>query len=475
MTTLIPKFDVKNGGSTPSGAVNRPINEKLGESVSVKDFGAKGDGTTDDTVAINAALASLTSGGIVFMPAGTYKTTGSIVVGNNAVTLQGYGKQNTIIKPVGTFDAIQVNGTSFNSWADARSVRDLTIDGSNGCTGNGLSIINCGLRCYFADIYIINMKGSPNSATGCGMYISSSFDHNYDRIETRANASYGIYVFEKQSVPDGVYEEVSNLIFHSCWAIANNSAGIQWNFAGGDTCCILECKPSEGSIGLAFTRNCNSHKITNLFYDSPGAAGTGIACQTNTNYCFNLYFNGIHSFNAQYGLNVVDGQNIFCQNFDGATTQVNVGSSATGYLYLGQNVTYTDARSTPKTYPTDYFGSWTPTFAGTGSSLGNGTLLAQYTLNGNALTFQLNLTFGSTSVMGAGAGFSTPFPASTGYAPVTAVAYHVATTTWYSFQAYIVSGSIIFPYGSGFLNGSTPFTWATGDLLAVSGTYRIFE
>ena len=448
MTTLIPKFE------QTSSTTNRPINQKLQESVSVKDFGAVGDGVADDTTAINAALASLTSGGIVFMPAGTYKTTGSIIIGNNAVTLKGYGKQNTSIKPVGTFDAIQVHGTSFSSWADARSVKDLTIDGSNGCTGNGLSIINCGLRCYFADIYIINMAGTANSATGCGMYVSSSFDHNYDRIETRANASYGIYVYEKQTAIDGVYEEVSNLIFHSCWAISNNAAGTQWNFAGGDTCCILECKPSQGSIGLEFTRNCFSHKITNLFYDSPGSAGTGIACQTDTNYCDNLYFNGIHSYNAQYGLNVVDGQNINCQNFDGATTSVHVASGATGYIYLGQNVSYVDARSTPKTYPTDYFGTWTPTFAGTGSSLGNGTLSAQYTLNGNALTFQINFTFGSTSVMGSGAGFSVPYPTSAGNTPVTAIAYHSGTSTWYSFQAYIVSGSIIFPYGNGFLEAA---------------------
>lgn len=38
----------------------------------VKDFGAKGDGTTDDTLAIRNAISSLTIGGILFFPPGEY-------------------------------------------------------------------------------------------------------------------------------------------------------------------------------------------------------------------------------------------------------------------------------------------------------------------------------------------------------------------------------------------------------------------
>jgi hypothetical protein len=81
MTTLIPKFDLKNGGSTPTGAVNRPINEKLSEIISVKDFGAIGDGVVDDTTAIQNAIDSIERG-ILLFPAGTYKTTATINIPN---------------------------------------------------------------------------------------------------------------------------------------------------------------------------------------------------------------------------------------------------------------------------------------------------------------------------------------------------------------------------------------------------------
>lgn len=61
---------------------------KLNDIVSVKDFGAVGDGVADDTAAINAAYtAAEAAGGLeVFWPAGTYKTTGTITCGSKCST-----------------------------------------------------------------------------------------------------------------------------------------------------------------------------------------------------------------------------------------------------------------------------------------------------------------------------------------------------------------------------------------------------
>ena len=56
-----------------SGATARTVDSKLKDVVSVKDFGAVGDGAADDTVAIQAALdAAAANGKDLFFPSGTY-------------------------------------------------------------------------------------------------------------------------------------------------------------------------------------------------------------------------------------------------------------------------------------------------------------------------------------------------------------------------------------------------------------------
>jgi hypothetical protein len=71
---------------------------KLNSIVSVKDYGAKGDGVTDDAAAINAAISAVSAvgGGVVFVPEGVYgfKTT-SLAPADN-VTLRGAGRKSVL-------------------------------------------------------------------------------------------------------------------------------------------------------------------------------------------------------------------------------------------------------------------------------------------------------------------------------------------------------------------------------------------
>jgi hypothetical protein len=77
-----------------SGATQRTVLEKLRDVVSVKDFGAVGDGVADDTVEINAALAS--GAKMVHFPAGTYKVSATLNVPVN-VSIVGDGPNASII------------------------------------------------------------------------------------------------------------------------------------------------------------------------------------------------------------------------------------------------------------------------------------------------------------------------------------------------------------------------------------------
>lgn len=115
MTTLIPKYDQ---GAT--GAVNRPFNQKLAESVSVKDFGAVGDGVTDDTAAITAArdyIASQIPAPTLVFPAGTYvysvspnwAISDASIIADGEVFLRYTGSGNAVI-----FDAGATIATIFN-------------------------------------------------------------------------------------------------------------------------------------------------------------------------------------------------------------------------------------------------------------------------------------------------------------------------------------------------------------------------
>jgi hypothetical protein len=74
-----------------TGAVATTVQDKLRESVSVMDFGAVGDGVTDDTAAIQAAINSIPSGGVIYLPVGTYLTSGSININTAGVHFIGSG------------------------------------------------------------------------------------------------------------------------------------------------------------------------------------------------------------------------------------------------------------------------------------------------------------------------------------------------------------------------------------------------
>ena len=93
-------------GPTPSSPIVRTVQAKLDNFADVRDFGAVGDGTTDDTAAINRALYQLycvdnntAVRRALYFPAGTYIVSSSIVIPSYA-KLIGEGADCSIIQSI---------------------------------------------------------------------------------------------------------------------------------------------------------------------------------------------------------------------------------------------------------------------------------------------------------------------------------------------------------------------------------------
>ena len=165
-----------------TGAVATTVQTKLRESVSVKDFGAVGDGVTDDTAAIQAALQS--GAKRVYVPQGTYSIVTSVSATlPNDVEL--YGEGSFVYSggsSTGNLFVIQCAGYSF-------SMLGLTLDGNNLIAG-GPRIENQAAMssntlpsCYFERNTLIDFRMNAASAYNDGALIRGSFE----RVVVRDN------------------------------------------------------------------------------------------------------------------------------------------------------------------------------------------------------------------------------------------------------------------------------------------------
>jgi hypothetical protein len=112
-----------------TNSVGTNVGNKLAQTVSVKDFGAVGDGVTDDTAAIQAAWdwAASNNGAKINLPTGEYLISQAIdITGADNVIFEGDGVQNSIIKTnSATADVFYDSGLSF-----FRTFQDFSITSS---------------------------------------------------------------------------------------------------------------------------------------------------------------------------------------------------------------------------------------------------------------------------------------------------------------------------------------------------------
>jgi hypothetical protein len=142
-----------------TGAAWEFITDNSNGILSVKDFGAKGDGVTDDTAAIQAAVnAAMTGAGILYFPANDnsqfYKITAPINI-TTPITIVGAGPRYTIVLGVGMAAGQYVfnisNAVSTNYFF---SVRDIQLRSDNGQPSAVL--LKDSSYCLFKNVLLFN-------------------------------------------------------------------------------------------------------------------------------------------------------------------------------------------------------------------------------------------------------------------------------------------------------------------------------
>lgn len=79
-----------------TNSVTTTVTNKLAQTLTVQDFGAVGDGVTDDTVAIQNCLNAAPNGSRIRIPRGKYLVTSSLLTGNKTLIIEGDGYRTSV-------------------------------------------------------------------------------------------------------------------------------------------------------------------------------------------------------------------------------------------------------------------------------------------------------------------------------------------------------------------------------------------
>ncbi len=167
------RFEGILDGKQQVNFVNSVINKPF---VDARDYGAKGDGITDDTAAIQRAIDSIPNGGVVYFPPGIYKTSSALELKSN-VTLRGSGYSSKITS-AGSHDIFHAEDI------DRAGLKFLHLSGGN----SGITIFGGSTRCFVENCFLDSLGKNGvfiNGALYCRVV------HNYiDSV-----GKNGVYIY----------------------------------------------------------------------------------------------------------------------------------------------------------------------------------------------------------------------------------------------------------------------------------------
>lgn len=301
--TKIAQFIVQTyQGFTQSltGAVSRTVFGKLSDVVSVKDFGATGNGTTDDTAAIQAAL---NSGALnVFFPAGTYYFTHLVMPTTIGLTLYGVG-QTSQLKQYGT--GISWPVLANNCFVCFHTIRNLGFDGTNGSghtidttyTQNmdlmsltfsnvptGFASIklngNPTSSTFMHDVRVTDIKIYSNTAGNAGIELGAFVsDSSIDRFIMNGNfvVNYCIYMDNGACTTLVSNSHPYNAKINVVYGAGNN------NYMGWDGCTI-----DNAEADLFYLKGSIQNRFTNCFFEAVNAGYSAVVLDNSYNNNFSV-------------------------------------------------------------------------------------------------------------------------------------------------------------------------------------------
>jgi hypothetical protein len=167
-----------------TGAAYRTVQAKLRDVVSVKDFGAVGDGTTDDTAAIQAGIDATKNGAVLYFPYGTYYCTSTLTIGRGSKLCgeqlampdpRSLNQNVTKISFAGGVSGVAVDqGDLESGYVWGISIENLffeSVDGNNGAIGINLrKVANSRFKNVGAEYFTTGLKitfGMFNTYDSC--------------------------------------------------------------------------------------------------------------------------------------------------------------------------------------------------------------------------------------------------------------------------------------------------------------------
>jgi hypothetical protein len=263
-----------------TGAVSRRLQDRLSDVVSVKDFGAVGDGVANDTAAFIAAIAT---GLDVYVPSGTYLITATLTM--STYNQQLYGPRSAVLQctMASSVPALVLSGSS-----GRQRVTGLTFNASN-CP-KIISIQSPQVQVFFTWLTNSTSGGvciyQENENVGANIYcFGSMIGYNY---------LHGSFTTGSRGVRCGLNSQTTqifrNCIDHFESAIALDGATDSLSIIGN----VLEDLMSTGyGVDMRGTAGSPTYQAISIrenhFEDVTAAIGWGTNGASGSTYTSNVY------------------------------------------------------------------------------------------------------------------------------------------------------------------------------------------